>query len=452
MSGDPAMDLSLSAWRDVDEICDRFESACRTGERLRVEQFLQPVEGSARVRLLRELILLEIEYRRIAGESPAQAEYTARFPNDPDAVRQAFESSLVRTVVPSDPLDAVFDTIQSGESRPDFDNETSKSDTPKNETGANEASEEITWVPEIQQTRTGPGESSATSRDLDGLPPGLQDHQRYRIVRCLARGGMGDVYLAEHRLMGRAVVLKTIRLDAVNNPALAERFQREVRASAKLNHPNVVAVFDAEHSADTLFLAMEYLQGDDLFSLIRARGRLNVPTACALLYQATAGVKHAHERGVIHRDIKPNNLFLVQCGDSVARGLVKVLDFGLAKVLQDAGVYQYGTPTGFAMGTVGYMAPEQAANARSVGIHADIFSLGRTLYYLLSGELPYRHGIQSLMKEESGENPVVPLDQLCSNLPGEVVGLVEKMTARSSEDRFRSCAEVMAALAPLCGA
>ena len=160
--------------------------------------------------------------------------------------------------------------------------------------------------------------------------------------------------------------------------------------------------------------------------------------ACTLLHQATAGVKHAHDRGVVHRDIKPNNLCLVRDEESATLGMVKVLDFGLAKVLQDAAAHRFGTPAGFAMGTIGYMSPEQATDSRSVGIRADIFSLGRTLYYLLSGELPYRNGIQSLMQEEAGQNPVVPLHQLRPDIPDEVIALIEKMTAKQAKDRFES--------------
>jgi len=261
---------------------------------------------------------------------------------------------------------------------------------------------------------------------------------------------MGSVYVAEHVLMGRMVALKTIQLRFANDPALVERFLREVRASAKLNHANVVTVYDAEQTADTLFLVMEYLEGQDLRDLVRRSGPLDVATACSLLRQALLGVQHAHERGVVHRDIKPNNLFLVPNPGLLASGCVKVLDFGLAKVLQDTGVYAYGTPTGFAMGTMGYMSPEQAADTRSVGINADIFSLGRTLYYLLTAKLPYPNGIRSLMLEESGQQAVVPLEQLRPELPPAVASLVERMTARRQEDRFQSCAEVLSSLSPLC--
>jgi eukaryotic-like serine/threonine-protein kinase len=333
---------------------------------------------------------------------------------------------------------------------PDSDNHRDDTVVPEIELPPAGASRTGTWLPENQEPPTLPAGNPPTEEAVEDLPSALRNHPRYRVIRRIGRGGMGEVYAAEHRMMGRIVALKTIRVDFVSKPDLVERFQREVRASAKLSHPNVVAVYDAENSAHIFFLAMEYLQGEDLRDLVRREGPLNVPTACTLLQQATAGVKHAHDRGVIHRDIKPTNLFLVGGEERATSGVVKVLDFGLAKMLLDAGVLQYGTPTGYAMGTRGYIAPEQEADARSVGIQADIFSLGRTLYFLLSGRRPYPDEFRPL-REEAGGNPDIPLEQLCPGISNDVVRLIDKMTARRSEDRFQSCADVLTALAPLCG-
>jgi serine/threonine protein kinase len=302
-------------------------------------------------------------------------------------------------------------------------------------------------VPGTEEPSTQPLPTLLLGGEEVAIPPGLQDHPRYRLIRVIGRGGMGEVFLAEHRLMGRSVVLKTIRVDCADHPALWERFLREVRASAKLNHPNIVTVYDAEHTADTLFLVMEYLEGEDLHKLVQRAGPLDVPTACAIVRQATAGVKHAHDRGIIHRDIKPSNLMLLRGVGSVGPGLVKVLDFGLAKILHDEGVYRPGTPSGFGMGTAGFMCPEQAVDAASVGVQADIFSLGRTLCYLLSGTIPSPQRAGGPVLEEPDADTVVPLDQLCPGVPTEVMRVIGLMTASRAEDRFQSCEEVLRALA-----
>jgi serine/threonine-protein kinase len=261
---------------------------------------------------------------------------------------------------------------------------------------------------------------------------------------------MGDVFLAEHRLMGRLVALKTIRLGFADSQALADRFFREIRATAKLSHPNIIVAHDAEATPDHLFLVMEYLEDRDLRSIARETRGLDPTTACNYVYQAALALHHAHRRGVIHRDIKPGNMFVVPDGSGVGPGLIKVLDFGLAKVLGETFPGMIGTPAGFAMGTRGFMSPEQSTDARAVGVHADIFSLGRTLYFLLSGRNPYPNGIHSLMAEEAGQDPVIPLDEVRPGVPAKVQEVMRRMSARRSEDRFQSCEEVLAALAPLC--
>jgi serine/threonine protein kinase len=261
---------------------------------------------------------------------------------------------------------------------------------------------------------------------------------------------MGEVFLAEHRLMRRLVALKTIRLGLADSTGITDRFLREIRATAKLTHPNVVVVHDAEATPDGLFLVMEYLDGRDLRFIVRESGALDPTTACIYVYQAALALHHAHGRGVIHRDIKPSNLFVVPDQSGAGPGLVKVLDFGLAKMLGETFPGVMGTPAGYAMGTRGFMPPEQSKDARAVGVHADIFSLGRTLYFLLSGRNPYRDGVHSLLAEESGVDPVTPLDEVRPGVPADVREVMLRMSARRSEDRFQSCEEVLAALSPLC--
>jgi serine/threonine-protein kinase len=305
-------------------------------------------------------------------------------------------------------------------------------------------------VPDTQPWQLEADVASPPQRNaIPELPPELANHPRYAIRGLLGEGGMGKVYLAEHKLMGRPVALKTIQCGLSSDPALVERFKREVRAAAQLNHPNVIATHDAEQVGDYLFLVMEYLPGINLHELVKRQGPLPVAIACNYTRQAALGLAHAHKCGIVHRDVKPANLMLLRKDDSET---VKVLDFGLARLLQDAGKHPYGTPAGFAMGTIGFMAPEQARDARTADIHADIFSLGRTLYFLLSGQLPYRHGAQSLVKEMAGEEVVVPLTEVCPHLPEELVAIANRMTARRLEDRYASCVELGEELKRFCHA
>ena len=158
------------------------------------------------------------------------------------------------------------------------------------------------------------------------LPAELADHPRYRIVKRLGSGGMGTVYLAEHRLMDRSVALKVIRRDLLGNETLVERFRREVRAAARLAlHPNIVAAYDAEQAGETHFLVMEFVEGVDLAQLVKTEGPLPCILACQAVKQAAEGLEHAFQRGMVHRDIKPQNLMRTPDGQ------VKILDFGLAR-------------------------------------------------------------------------------------------------------------------------
>jgi serine/threonine protein kinase len=215
-----------------------------------------------------------------------------------------------------------------------------------------------------------------------GVPPELLDHPRYRVVRLLGQGGMGAVYLAEHRVMERPVALKVMRADLVRDDAAVDRFRREVRAAAKLSHANIVTAYDADQVGALHFLVMEYVEGKDLARRLAVAGPLPVAEACSHIRQAAQGLQHAFEQGMIHRDIKPHNLMLAPGGTNEPFGRVKILDFGLARFANATSSAQ--TASGMILGTVDFMAPEQADDARTVDIRADIYSLGCSLYYLLT--------------------------------------------------------------------
>ena len=223
----------------------------------------------------------------------------------------------------------------------------------------------------------------------DTLPPGLADHPDYKIVRELGRGGMGVVYLARNTLMGRREVLKVVGGHLLSRPAILERFQREIRSAARLQHPNIVSAYSDLRLGESLALTMEYVEGIDLSRVVKAKGPLPVANACNYVHQSALGLQHAHEHGMVHRDIKPANLILARASGREGKAVVKVLDFGLAKVIVEGQRESGLTREGQMLGTPDYIAPEQIRDAQSADIRADIYSLGCTLYYLLSGRPPF---------------------------------------------------------------
>lgn len=294
---------------------------------------------------------------------------------------------------------------------------------------------------------------SPDQAENDGLPRELADHPRYRVIALLGRGGMGTLYVAQHRLMEREIALKVIRGTESRKPDVIERFKREIKVLAQLSHPNIVIPYDAENDGDILFLAMEYIRGADLRSVVREGGPLPMSLACTYIRQAASGLDHAHRRGIVHRDIKPSNLMLTHRERAQSstelpapEALVKILDFGLARFLQDTGQW-IGTPSGFTLGTLGYIAPEQARDAHTAGVHADIYSLGCTLYFLLTGVVPLRGPLMAIIR---GEVEPVPLVEVSPRLDSRLIQIVNRMMAKEATERYSTCAEVEEALACWC--
>ncbi len=278
---------------------------------------------------------------------------------------------------------------------------------------------------------------------VDTLPPELVDHPDYEIVRELGRGGMGVVYLARNKLMGRLEVLKVVGGQLVERPGVRDRFLREVQSAAKLQHKNIVTAYSATRLGESIVLAMEFIDGQDLARMVKSRGPLPVVHACYFIYQAALGLQHAHERGMVHRDIKPANLIFALEGK---KGVVKVLDFGLAKVTSEGQADSGLTREGQMLGTPDFIAPEQIRDAQSADIRADIYSLGCTLYYLLTGGPPFRGDHLWDLYQAHFSMDAQPLNLVRPEVPVELAAVVAKMMAKEPGRRFQTPGEVAQAL------
>jgi formylglycine-generating enzyme required for sulfatase activity/tRNA A-37 threonylcarbamoyl transferase component Bud32 len=274
----------------------------------------------------------------------------------------------------------------------------------------------------------------------------------YVLIEKLGEGGMGEVFKARHQKMGRLVAVKVIRKDRLKNPESVQRFKREIQATAQLSHPNIVMALDADQAGDMHFLVMEHVEGIDLGRLTRASGPQPVPQACDYIRQGALGLQHAFEKGLVHRDIKPTNLLLATKANAygTTAGTVKLLDLGLARLQQPA----EGDPTsnltqlGKVVGTVDFIAPEQALDSRKADVRSDLYSLGGTFFFILTRKIPFPGDDprEKVMKHQMDEPPAV--EQLRPEVPAGVSAIIRKLLAKKPEDRYQTPAELAAALAP----
>jgi formylglycine-generating enzyme required for sulfatase activity/serine/threonine protein kinase len=276
-------------------------------------------------------------------------------------------------------------------------------------------------------------------------PPELAYHPDYELIKELGQGGMGTVYLAKNRMMDRMEVLKVISKSLLDRPGALERFQQEIRSAAKLAHPNIVAAYSVLRPGDLLVFAMEYVKGQDLSQVVKARGPLPVANAAFYIHQVANGLQHAFEKRMVHRDIKPNNLMLATEGK---KHTVKILDFGLAKATSEKGTETGLTKSGQMLGTPDYVAPEQTLNAHQADIRADIYSLGCTLYFLLSGGPPFQEASLYEILEAHHKREPKPLNLVRPEVPVELAAAVANMMAKDPAKRYQTPGEVAKALVP----
>lgn len=264
---------------------------------------------------------------------------------------------------------------------------------------------------------------------------------QYALQRLVGKGGMSSVYLAEHRVLRRRCAIKVLPLAQAGNPTLLARFQREARAAAALDHPNIVRAFDGgclNDGASTIhFLVMEYIDGRTLFDVVKNEGPLTVAQAMDVIRQAAKGLQHAHDAGLIHRDLKPENLIIDRSGT------VRIMDLGLAKLTGNDDEQLTIQQEGRVLGTANYCAPEQAIDSHRVDSRVDLYSLGCTLYFLLSGRPPFNTGslAQRLLAHQSQEPSRI--ESLRSDVPPELGALLRRMMAKTPAARIRTAGEVV---------
>ncbi len=291
----------------------------------------------------------------------------------------------------------------------------------------------------------------------------------YRVIKQLGRGGMGAVYLARQLSLGRDVALKVMATKWAREPAFLARFTREAYAVAQLVHHNIVQIYDFGAENDLNYFSMEYVEGQTLAELVQTEGVVPPEVAVSHILQAARGLKVAHDHGMIHRDVKPENLLINRYG------IVKLADLGLVKVAggaivdspaADGDAPPAGTPASesnelqlplhvtrvsAAMGTPSYMAPEQARDAASVGPAADIYSLGCTLYALVTGRPPFQGKTALELITKHAVEPVIPPDVVVERVPRALSGIILKMVAKDTNERYQNIDEVIAALEGVLG-
>jgi WD40 repeat protein len=314
------------------------------------------------------------------------------------------------------------------------------------------------YVHQMREQAAVPGSPAKLARRMvkDGLLTNLQAELflqgkwrkflisgKYVLLERLGSGGMGTVFLCQHKVMRRKVAIKVLPAKLAQDKSIVDRFHREARAAAQLDHPNIVRAHDIDQDADMHFLVMEYVNGNNLEQIVQRRGPMDALRATHYIYQTALGLQHAHEAGLVHRDIKPGNLLLDRTGT------VKILDMGLARFFnedQDNLTRQHDSQC--VLGTADYLAPEQAIDSHGVDIRADIYSLGVTFYFLLTGKSPFQEGTlaQKLLWHQM--RAPRPVREIRPELSAELAGIIDQMMAKAPADRFQTPLELAEALAP----
>ncbi|QDT91989.1 bifunctional serine/threonine-protein kinase/formylglycine-generating enzyme family protein [Gimesia algae] len=435
----------------VNQLCDQYETELRLGELPSIDDYLENVALEYREVILKELIPLEIEHRCQRGETLKSADYLELFPDlEPDWLASVLEAAQ------ADQLAAVVNSSAHKQQ-----NLTAPPSLERCQQRI--VKEGILSQAELTalQLASEAEPSSQTSEDLTELlvqSGKITDYQSdvllshddrrlliadYLILEPIGSGGMGIVYKALHRRMKRIVALKVIRADLQHVPDRLKRFEREVQTAAKLSHSHIVTAYDAGEDQGIHFLICEYIDGESLTQLVRNSGPLDFFDALNCILQVAQGLEYAHRQGVVHRDIKPANILVDDQGD------LKILDMGLARLQQPDDVILGAeaqtelTSSQFFMGTIDYMAPEQARNTKFADHRSDIYSLGCTFYFLLTAQPVYQGETTVERILAHRDEPIPRLSERLCQVPPEFDPIFEKMLAKSPDDRYQSATELI---------
>ncbi len=436
----------------VHAICDRFARACKHGDGPSIEAAAAGADSQIRPALLQQLAELDVRNRTAGGASVDLEVYLHRWP---DLNRAALENALA--AAGNDDQASVSMTAESAD---EF-----ASSPPALLCTVNEflhrlrqsrllPDEEIkaAALSSASTSSTALGEQFIAARKLTQFQVHTLLHDandpltlgEYVVQDFVGRGGMGTVYRAIHRRMKRTVAIKVLRRDISHADLLAKRFLREVEVAAKLCHPNIVTAYDASEQNGISYLVSEFVEGQNLSDLVKEYGPLSLPLAVDIVQQAARALEYAHGAGVIHRDIKPSNLLIDDAGN------VKLLDVGLARINSaDSSETDHAaelTTTGMIMGTVDYMSPEQALNTRLADERSDVYSLGCTLFFLVTGRAPYAKGTGMERLLAHREQPIPALCSLSAELPESIDQLLQSMLAKKPADRMQSMKELVTQL------
>jgi serine/threonine protein kinase len=500
---DPGRDLLGADWAGLEDILQRFEEAWQRGEHPELNSFL-PDGIRRQPGVLIEIVCVDLERRLKSGEAARVERYFQQYPelsqNPEEALSLvAWELKLRRDLEPDLRLDEYLQRF------PHFGSEllsgldalgATRADRPLPETPAETkrtgealenalsstrsvieairslpllSGDDLEQLTALQERCPGPqqlGDELVRGGWLTAFQVGrlLQGRGRelvlgpYVILERLGQGGMGVVYAAWQRDAERQVALKVLLKERLQQRDALRRFRREVQATLRLDHPNIVRMHEARQVRDAHFLVMEYIPGLDLQRLVDQCGALPVARACEIIRQAALGLQHAFEKELVHRDIKPSNLMLT-LPDAVdtpapeallaAGSVLKILDMGLARVVSSEDRQESWstlTQAGTIVGTPDYMAPEQWEDAHATDVRADLYSLGCTFYLLLTGQVPFPGGtlIQKLDRHRS--QAPVPVERLRTEVPSVVAPIVAKLMAKRPADRYQTPAEVVEAL------